>query len=141
MSNTSEKLIDTITKWFDDNNDLHLVDSLDKVYDVYVQVEEFVESLGLTLEHEVSESEFEDLPVTDLSNEDQLNEVKFVLPLMLGEEPHELVLEFHNEAEKFKKENPQMFQTQVASQLSPVEEVDMQLPEAKLTKLSKLGTI
>ncbi|HRC96090.1 MAG TPA: hypothetical protein PK317_04775 [Coprothermobacter proteolyticus] len=94
MSNTSEQLIDTITKWFDDNNDLHLVESLDKVYDVYVQVEEFVESLGLTPEHEVSESEFEDLPVTDLSNEDQLNEVKFVLPLMLGEEPHELVLEF-----------------------------------------------
>lgn len=94
MTNSSEELITTITDWFDSDPELHLVDSIEKVYEVFCQVEEFVESVGLTPEHELTISEFEDVPVTDLANEDQLNEVHFILPLMSGTNPHELSLEF-----------------------------------------------
>lgn len=90
----SDELITTVTDWFDTSTELHLVDSLDKVYEVFCKVEEFVESIGLTPEHELTIDEFEDVPVTDLANENQLNEVHFVLPLMKDNEPHELSLEF-----------------------------------------------
>lgn len=94
MSNKSEELIDSISNWFDGKPELHIVSSLDKVYDVFKEVEEYVESLGLTPEHEISETDFDDIEVIDLSNEDQLNEVRFELPLMFDNSPHELVLEF-----------------------------------------------
>ena len=78
---SEDKVIDLITTAFDSREDWQVVESLDRVVGVWIELATFLEENNIHLEHDLDESQFEDVDVSPDPDEER-SEVAFILPIM-----------------------------------------------------------